>query len=1227
MAALNFPTTDLEAGVTEYSANGTTYLWDGVKWVGRTAGGAAGTNSIQNNGNTVQVDAGGNLALPAFAIPNTVGTTGQVLKWPASGTTLVWSTDNNSSGATYTLPAATDSALGGVKLGEGFVLNGSNQVTTNKLYSTNESQPNQHYRLELTTGGTIKLPDQSEIIGSTLKGIYGTGEANYTGITIGPTAQNSEESWMYVDHNGAYIATQYNTDQKLWTFGNDGTLTMPLETKLNSGGIGVPNSAEVGTTVAFDGPDIVNSEVFMGSGYGEFRSIYNKTSPLESGLVYAGVEGFNYANYGDVNFAGMVSQTPNIDSMYALSLNEQGQIVIGFTQDGQTQTSNDWSVVVGTLTTDYTVNGLFANTTTTVIGSGLSSWKFDNAGVLNLPNNNGQIGQLEAPYTGLEFRTGSGADWIGISYGEINDNNTSYFYFDKDGSDYTTANHRAHLQLKNAAHDGHVEWLFDVTGNLTLPPGGDILNSSGQSVLGAGGNANTGNFTFDADTISNDNGLLLATDRGTLAFGTNMEGPGVPGHFHIAFDGSNINAPSNDLFLGDDYNYVKLPGDTITPYGVEIGAHNRDGGDTHNWRFETDGNLVLPQGSTISDQTTSVDLTVGRTSDNQLWYNLFGDTGATGNNYANTAINGSVVHDSGGNVYVLGSTIDWNNGSGSNNLFLKYSPQGNLLWRRTWTDDNGLNCGSFNASLRYIEANIDLGTQDTIVWAAQVPWDKISYIGTMDTEGNLVDQYGDARLPTRLDNFTVTDLVWTGNVDEVGDSTVGVVGQQYLPGPGYHFPAFAGVDLANAAVFSNTTIMPDGTNLNYGDPNNSPNYVNQFKAVTTIPAWNGNPAVGALVGTYYDGTYSHAMVALSSNGPPVTYGIGVDNYSEDDIIGEDICADANGNVYVIVNNISSNTAVLIKASAVTLDNEFAVWKLRLGPSSADSFYASAVAYDNGYVYVLGQYYDAGTGDTDAMIIKVGIGNGDVVWQRRIGSPGDDGVSFLGGAGWESSSGISVYDNLIAISFATEARTPGINNGPPELNTVTLQYPTDGSLTGTYGDFVISDFDIGNAVSDYNITTLTTSLGGEPVTDGFAALQATTATVGTGWTNTQWDLENNREILSSTFKFNADGTFDTAEIKHQGEVKITANTTVANAVPSTWTFQNNDGLRFPDGSVQYGAYIETEMSMDGGSAVTVFNILPRPPVADGGGSSSRFGVNDPVYDGSGGNDYVLDGGGA
>ena len=68
-ARLNFPNSGLVANVTQYTGdNGTTYIWDGIKWVGRTAGGAVGTNSIQNGTYTVQVDNFGNLILPVGSV-------------------------------------------------------------------------------------------------------------------------------------------------------------------------------------------------------------------------------------------------------------------------------------------------------------------------------------------------------------------------------------------------------------------------------------------------------------------------------------------------------------------------------------------------------------------------------------------------------------------------------------------------------------------------------------------------------------------------------------------------------------------------------------------------------------------------------------------------------------------------------------------------------------------------------------------------------------------------------------------------------------------------------------------------------------------------------------------------------------------------------------------------------------------------------------------------------
>jgi hypothetical protein len=39
---------------------------------------------------------------------------------------------------------------------------------------------------------------------------------------------------MYVDYTGAYIATKYNTDQKLWQFDNTGNLTLPAGGEIHS---------------------------------------------------------------------------------------------------------------------------------------------------------------------------------------------------------------------------------------------------------------------------------------------------------------------------------------------------------------------------------------------------------------------------------------------------------------------------------------------------------------------------------------------------------------------------------------------------------------------------------------------------------------------------------------------------------------------------------------------------------------------------------------------------------------------------------------------------------------------------------------------------------------------------------------------------------------------------------------------------------------------------------
>lgn len=67
MSELKFPTIGITTGTQYTGDNNITYIYDGVKWVGHATNSTVGTNSITNNGHTVQVDANGNLIIPTGA--------------------------------------------------------------------------------------------------------------------------------------------------------------------------------------------------------------------------------------------------------------------------------------------------------------------------------------------------------------------------------------------------------------------------------------------------------------------------------------------------------------------------------------------------------------------------------------------------------------------------------------------------------------------------------------------------------------------------------------------------------------------------------------------------------------------------------------------------------------------------------------------------------------------------------------------------------------------------------------------------------------------------------------------------------------------------------------------------------------------------------------------------------------------------------------------------------
>ena len=232
MSVLNFPLTrqdgsPLQSGDTYTGDNGVVYIYDGVKWVGHSPS-VAGSNSISNGGNTVQIDTSGNLVIPSYIFPNTTGTSNQVLVWPGSGNTLVWENQSGSGGG-VSLPANATGFL-------------SNDGSGNLSWSSAPARlvsPNGTFEVtldntgavQLSSYGVVKNPDHVNMVSDGWVQMQwvdtNTLDNADPNATIGPT------NWVYVDQNGIHVETNINsnindsTQRYDWNFDIYGKLQMP----------------------------------------------------------------------------------------------------------------------------------------------------------------------------------------------------------------------------------------------------------------------------------------------------------------------------------------------------------------------------------------------------------------------------------------------------------------------------------------------------------------------------------------------------------------------------------------------------------------------------------------------------------------------------------------------------------------------------------------------------------------------------------------------------------------------------------------------------------------------------------------------------------------------------------------------------------------------------------------------------------------------------------------
>lgn len=216
-------------------------------------------------------------------------------------------------------------------------------------------------------------------------------------------------------------------------------------------------------------------------------------------------------------------------------------------------------------------------------------------------------------------------------------------------------------------------WHFDNGGNLTLPVGGDIKDSNGDSILSNG-------IQFDADDA------------------INLQGNGI---IRNQADSQNINIVANgfaQLQWTTDAGVAESdPNDTnellnwlfVDEVGVTIETNRNGEGNTYEWHFDTQGKLHLPIGGDIVDNNgdSVLDSNIILTSNEEIRVTVgnteyFAIVNRANNN--NNGVESSAVEiDSNGNIVMLHiSEIDDGVDIFNRLIISKFSSTGNLLWQK-----------------------------------------------------------------------------------------------------------------------------------------------------------------------------------------------------------------------------------------------------------------------------------------------------------------------------------------------------------------------------------------------------------------------------------------------------------------------------------------------------------------------------------------------------------------
>lgn len=597
------------------------------------------------------------------------------------------------------------------------------------------------------------------------------------------------------------------------------------------------------------------------------------------------------------------------------------------------------------------------------------------------------------------------------------------------------------------------------------------------------------------------------------------------------------------------------------------------------------------QGQVEATNIVSGVLTAGTNTDAKIevstiqiasnWWSMYGDLDF---NITNEYGAGS-VYDTAGNLYVVGTWQDL--GGVSNLLLLKYDANGTLIWSKSYS--------SISDQIQGESVIYDAASGHLFVLTSQ----EYTWFGVieMDTNGEIIRQvHGDVEWEMNAWDLTIDS---SGNIYIIGDKSA-----------------------TNDMIGSSQVVVKlDATNLNFV-------WGKEFSLGSPVSEPFQGKGFGAIE---YSNGYVYVTGGVNDSSNNYSYIAKLDAVTGDQVWLQDsnggegmgLCLDDSDNVYTTL--IADAMAGL---SVISKFNSAGVFQWSRGLMFFQGGGDVDINYDNGYVYATGAVYDGSAlgptynGSLGAIHwAKVDATTGDIIYQQvfsnNVNPPLEDVWRFKG-----HDLGAIHNGKLSIAAYAFESTA---TSGVP-ANMITLQLPLTAITTGTYGQYLISDFigDTGTFTTSFtpavsgltatiftpasteitNITTSTVVVDNtltsytQIISEGTVA-SSNTWTFGTsGILTIPGNIDTNQHQLTGSDGFldlNGDGSIQLTSNYNGVDINLQATDGIYN---HAWKFKHNGILELPNGNLLVSGQStgETNIQVIGDNSFKVYthaSVGPSP----------------------------------